>query len=348
MLGVPATPAPRAGRVNDHQAWADWARIAAIVAVVSIHVLGPVSFRGSLVGTPFWWLATVINSASRWSVPLFFMVSGALLLNRPRQNGSGDFYRRRFMRIGVPLLAWSIIYVPVLLYQGIPVTVGSWLTSVANGAPYGHLFFLFALLGCYLLIPLFDRLTTLELGAVAAGAVGWAVAQRALQLVVPHSPANALELWLYFVGFFVAGGWLARRPVSGATARWLVVGAAAVAVTAIGTWWLVVHAPSSQWTYFYSYLSVATVVASFAVFEFVRATEWPRPVWLRRLAATTFGIYLCHPLILVAVQRFVPLTGGPLRSTPAYVIEMALVLIGSLVLTITLMRVRYVRSIVGG
>jgi surface polysaccharide O-acyltransferase-like enzyme len=346
MQGVSPSPALGAGRVDGHQAWADWARIAAIVAVVSIHVLGPVSIGGPLVGTPFWWAVNIINSASRWSVPLFFLVSGALLLNRPRQDGSGGFYRRRFMRIGLPLIAWSFIYVPVLLYKGIPVTIGSWLTSVANGAPYGHLFFLFALLGCYLAIPLLERLSSSELGVVAAGAVGWAVAQRALQLVMPHSPANALELWLYFVGFFVAGGWLARRP-AGAAARWLLVGIAAMAVTAVGTWWLVLHAPPSQWTYFYSYLSVVTVVASIAVFEFVRATEWPRPRWLRGLAATTFGIYLCHPLVLVVVQRFLPLTGGTLRPLPMYVVEMAVVLLGSLALTVVLMRIRYVRAIVG-
>jgi len=108
------------------------------------------------------------------------------------------------------------------------------LTSVASGAPYGHLYFLFALLGCYLVIPILDRLSSPELGVAAACALGWAVAQRALQLVMPHSAANALELWLYFVGFFVAGGWLARRPL-GVAARWLVVGGAAVAVTAVGT-----------------------------------------------------------------------------------------------------------------
>jgi surface polysaccharide O-acyltransferase-like enzyme len=348
---VAAAPAPAAaamaGRVDDRQAWADWARILAIVAVVSIHVLGSVSFRASLVGTPFWWAVNIINSASRWSVPVFFMVSGALLLNRAHRNGSGDFYRRRFTRIGIPLVAWSLIYAPVLVYQGIRVTPGSWLTSMAAGAPYGHLFFLFALLGCYLVIPLLERLPSRELGVFAALAVGWAVAQRALQITVPHSPVNALELWLYFVGFFAAGGWLVRRPPR-RRSLWVVAFGIAVAVTAAGTWWLVRHSAASEWTYFYSYLSVATVVASVAAFEWIRATEWPRPPWLRTLAATTFGIYLCNPLILVVVRQFVPITGGPFKPSIDYVVEMVAVLLGSLGLTLVLMRIPYVRSIVGG
>lgn len=347
MQATPATPASGAGHADDRQSWADWARIAAIVAVVSIHVLGPVSFRASLVGTPFWWAANVINSASRWSVPVFFMVSGALLLNRSRREGAARFYRRRLLRIGVPLLVWSLVYVPVLVYLGIQVTPQSWVISIARGSPYGHLYFLFALLGCYLVKPLLERLSGPELGVFAACAIGWAVGQRALQVVLPHSAANALELWLYYVGFFAAGGWLARRP-AGAAARWLVVGGAAVAVTAAGTWWLVVHAPSSQWNFLYSYLSVATVVASVAVFEFIRATGRPGPRWLRKLAATTFGIYLCHPLILVAVQRLLPLTGGPLKPSAMFVVEMSAVLLGSLGLTLVLMRIPYVRSIVGG
>ena len=50
-----------AGRRDDHQAWADWARIGAIIAVASIHVLGPVSIGGPLSGTPFWWAVNTLK-----------------------------------------------------------------------------------------------------------------------------------------------------------------------------------------------------------------------------------------------------------------------------------------------
>ena len=66
-------------------AWMDAARVVAIVAVVLIHVLAPtVEGRGVAVGSAPWWVADVLNSANRWCVPVFLMISGALALDPAR------------------------------------------------------------------------------------------------------------------------------------------------------------------------------------------------------------------------------------------------------------------------
>ncbi len=84
-------------------AYIDRLRVAACVAVVLIHVT-----LGSLdTLTPFtavWWVGHWICLVSQWAVPVFVMISGALLLNP--NYGAADslsvFYRKRVRRIGLP------------------------------------------------------------------------------------------------------------------------------------------------------------------------------------------------------------------------------------------------------
>ena len=45
-----------------------------------------------------------------WAVPVFVMISGALVLDRSAHAaGPAAFYRRRFARILPPLIAWNLI-----------------------------------------------------------------------------------------------------------------------------------------------------------------------------------------------------------------------------------------------
>src|SRR5690625_5977164 len=65
-------------------AWMNPARAIAIIAVVAIHSLGTVVEQNFAGMGPDWWLANAVDSASRWSVPVFIMISGALALDPNR------------------------------------------------------------------------------------------------------------------------------------------------------------------------------------------------------------------------------------------------------------------------
>ena len=80
-------------------AYIDQLRVLASVAVVVIHVT-----LGSLDTVPafgtLWWIGHWICLVSQWAVPVFVMISGALLLNP--DHGATDspsvFYRKRLRR----------------------------------------------------------------------------------------------------------------------------------------------------------------------------------------------------------------------------------------------------------
>src|SRR5690349_7779594 len=97
---VAVPPAQRLEGSQALRAFPDVAKIAAIFAVVTVHVCSaPNENLGVLTGHT--WFATVaIEVFNRWCVPLFVMVSGMLLL-QPRTAAQSpiSFYRRRAARI---------------------------------------------------------------------------------------------------------------------------------------------------------------------------------------------------------------------------------------------------------
>ncbi len=62
------------------------------------------------------WVYLIISIFCKFSVPLFFMISGALMLNRPPEPLRKLWYKR-ILRIFLVLLFWSFFYYIVQLYQ---------------------------------------------------------------------------------------------------------------------------------------------------------------------------------------------------------------------------------------
>ena len=78
------------GKANDslrgRYLYADILRVSAIVGVVFLHVAAQIIYQFNTVGRGWWWTANVIDSCTRWAVPIFIMLSGMLLLDPSKAN----------------------------------------------------------------------------------------------------------------------------------------------------------------------------------------------------------------------------------------------------------------------
>lgn len=74
----------------------DVLRIFAGVAVVAIHVSDAFVNYTAIFGGLSWWIANIINSFARISVPLFIVISGSLLIHRYDQYGLRGFLKKGF------------------------------------------------------------------------------------------------------------------------------------------------------------------------------------------------------------------------------------------------------------
>ncbi|MCP4452991.1 MAG: acyltransferase family protein, partial [Planctomycetes bacterium] len=210
---------------STHHANIDHLRVAACMAVVLIHVT-----LGSLeTVTPFsamWWIGHWICLVSQWAVPVFVMISGALLLNP--DHGAADspsmFYRKRVRRIGWPLLVWTALYLVIRkTCDHEPVTAGYILNHLLQADPPYHTYFLFVIAGLYLVTPLLRVLVQnmscsqrqglilvifgLASGYALANAWFWKNERFLFSFFVPY------------LGYYLAGYELTRMPEKAFTRR---------------------------------------------------------------------------------------------------------------------------------
>lgn len=135
----------------DREKWIDWMRVAACLMVMVVHSTEPfyLGGEGSRIlteGDAYW--SSFFDSFVRACVPLFVVASSYLQF--PLHYSTGEFLRRRALRVLVPFLCWSIVYA---LVWGEPVDNFRSLLLNFNYAA-GHLWFVYMLVGIYLLMPM--------------------------------------------------------------------------------------------------------------------------------------------------------------------------------------------------
>lgn len=89
--------------------WLDYLRTLACVLVIVSHIVGQFFVSPPFTtGNENFSCSSIYTVLTRVSIPLFFMISGALLL--PLRESTGVFLKKRFSRVLVPFLLWSVLY----------------------------------------------------------------------------------------------------------------------------------------------------------------------------------------------------------------------------------------------
>lgn len=127
--------------------WIDNLRGIACLMVVMIHTTTWYITNAQSVSPLNWDLANVLNSASRVSVPLFFMISGYLFF------GERSAKPRHFLRITLCILFYSSVALAyILLFTSINAELS--LKNLLQKPVFYHLWFFFAIAVIYLVSPL--------------------------------------------------------------------------------------------------------------------------------------------------------------------------------------------------
>lgn len=131
--------------------WIDWMRVAACFMVMVVHSTEPfyLGGEGALIDSSanaHW--AAFFDCIVRCCVPLFVIASSFLLF--PLNCGTGEFVRRRAVRILIPFAIWTVFHA---FYWGEPVENFRNLCLNFNYSA-GHLWFVYMLVGLYLIMPL--------------------------------------------------------------------------------------------------------------------------------------------------------------------------------------------------
>ena len=129
----------------------DIIRIMSMLMVVAIH--SNVLFLLHEYGSKKWYIVMNFTACYLVAVPLYFMISGALLLN-----GNTSNYKYRFFKQAIPFLAWSIIYTVVRgIIKGSGVHISDFFCLLNEPAHY-QFWFMYTLLAIYILLPILQKL----------------------------------------------------------------------------------------------------------------------------------------------------------------------------------------------
>ncbi len=129
----------------------DELRALAIIFVILIHICKHFSHVEATYSV-FWLFSSSLEAFGNMGVPLFFMISGALLLNRSYELKS--FFKKRYSRVLIPFAFWVVMYILIkFFYLGYTIDLYNVYRIIFFD---GFVWFVWTLLGIYLFIPIIN------------------------------------------------------------------------------------------------------------------------------------------------------------------------------------------------
>ncbi|MDO5115441.1 MAG: acyltransferase family protein [Synergistaceae bacterium] len=302
----------------------EFVRVAACLMVIVLHVAAANFYTFG----PHWAVSNTIHSFVRSCVPLFFMISGALLLKKGAADDLSFFIRKRFVRILPSLIFWSSLSCLAYVCLKSEPPVYFFLRFFGTSGFY-HLWYLYALVGLYLLIPIVGKWYVNSSGReIAFFLAVWFAAcscSTASSLVSELSGRNADMLKLYnisefasYIGFFVLGTFLFEernryliekvKPLA-AFLVFVICGLMIAGMTAVYSEYM-----SQPNQLFYKYRCPLVIIAAVSFFIFSMRLKYNNTrinTLIAKISKYSFGIYCVHAFVLykIPVSELCSMTG---------------------------------------
>jgi surface polysaccharide O-acyltransferase-like enzyme len=333
-------------------------RILAVYFVVTAHVAIWLAMEAPAFSFD-WWAGGWLFYLGHATIPIFVMISGALLLDDSRRESAGQFYRRRLYRVGIPLVFWTAVYLAVRVFvDGEPMTVARALRLILAADPYYHLWFLYMIFGLYLITPALrtfvrhaeqgQRLGVIVIGFVLANAYFQA------DVLLWDNQRSVFTLFLPYIPYYLCGYELRRIDPKQVPSRYLVV-AALVSALYLAAFFPAFMAREGGIgvRYLFDFFTPPVMFLSIGIFwaAYLHDTASGPVTGVRRtavewVASTTLGIYVLHPLVLDGLRRALSDKGGDGTFVTAVIVVPLVTFVACDLITSLLMNVPILRRTV--
>ena len=330
-------------------------RILGSIAIVVLHTMSSaeIIFRDSI-SLQEGRVSLMIVYGLMWAVPVFVMVSGALLLDPAREMSLGRIFRSYVLRIFLALTIFVFIFRIFDMIMdgeqfGLSVFADA-LKRLVTGSSWSHMWYLYMLLGLYLLLPAYRM--------VAAGCDGRMFRYLTLVCFLFLSLMPMLELagihvgfhiqlsivytLYFFMGYGIASG---KLPVSRMLASILFMAGTVIIFLFLLAWWRTGNTAFKDMLS--SYASPGVVLQSVGIYAFWgtdREKDEGEHRMLRFADSTTFGVYLIHMIPLRLVLRYMKFDPYE-KGAYSFVLLIFAVTVVSGLLTALLRRIPAVRKV---
>jgi len=316
-------------KLNERVLWADYLRVLGTISVIFLHISANIVSQYGNIPSGFWWTGNIYDSAVRFCVPIFVMLTGALLLNEEVE--ISKFLKRRVIRVVLPLAFWSSIYILKELAFISP--NGSGMSAIkiayqvynliAKGSAY-HLWYVYMIVGIYLFIPIIGKwVRNCSEKEILYFLFIWLFTLFLNQPLIQQFKINVdLTYFSGYLGYLILGYYLSNKTFRNKIrvkygAIFLIV--AGISITAVGTFMASKYKGEMNGA-LYGYLTPNVLLISAGVFILFKVSNFGGLNYIFKfINKYSYGIYLVHVLVLF----YMPALGlDKLLINPAYAIPL--------------------------
>lgn len=282
----------------------DLLRILATIAVIIIHVASQ-KWHTTDITTFTWNVFNVYDSLVRWAVPIFVMISGALFLSR--EYTLKNIYCKKILRLVTAFVFWSILYAIMHNHK-------YGFVAVLSRFFYGnyHLWFIFMIIGLYMLYPILKKISESE-KLTEYFLIVWftlsillpqisnllLLSSNEYVLALAEGMANNitnLNLGLGYTGYFILGFYLSQKDISKKFRTMIYIGGLVGFVSTILLTILASRIANAPTETFYTNLNINILFEATCLFVFAKYNFKTNKV-INYLSTLCFGVYLVHALV---------------------------------------------------
>lgn len=344
------------GSLSRHRIiYLDYMRVAAILAVIILHV-SVQNWHSADAGTSAWGVFNFFDSAVRWCVPVFVMISGTLFTGRDIPLKA--IYSKYVLRLLIAFFAWSAAY--ALVSTASPEKK----LAIFLGGRY-HMWFIMLMIGLYMCMPVINAIASNEkilryylllsfifafcvpLLLHAAEDFGGSIPASISEVLTKDVGNLHLELVLGYIGYFLLGHVLNRAEFTKKQRSMIYAGGiAGFAVTWLLTLAASVRAQSPVDTY-YDFISLNVLLESAAVFTWFRYRSFSNGkinVLMERLSGYVFGVYLVHVMVLEKLDHIFGINSLSFRPVVSILLITLVVTVVSFAVSAVLSHIPFVKD----
>ena len=300
----------------------DYLRICSMLFVVMLHVSAQNWHEADVNGFD-WQIFNIYNCLSRWAVPAFVMISGALFLNK--KVTLIQIYKKYVLRLVIAFGVWSLFY---CLVAGRSISPENILTGEY------HMWFIFMIMGLYALLPISQRIvkskkvTKCFLSIVFVFASLIPFADRVINDFIYKTEAisafyqriHVIHLMVGYMGYFVLGHYLTSVRLDRGKRILIYWGGVTGFLSTIVLQVMAALKTQQHLGSYYDELWVnvwVSAVAGFVWFQHLKIFQKYKPI-VMRLSKLNLGVYMVHVFVLnlLRVWGINTLLFNPILSVP--------------------------------
>lgn len=334
--------------------WIEQLRAISIIAVVSIHTIYSALLLYGNDSLSDIGLATYYGAMNLlwWGVPCFLMITGYLLLDPQKEISYAKIFKQYISRILAVLFTFGVAFAYMELFFEEKTfkfnQVGQAILNVFQGKSWAHLWYIYCLIGIYLLLPIYKILAkhmkNLDLKYYLA------VCLIFLSLA-PLTKMIGIECGFYIhvstiYPFWIFAGLAERKGTIGIRHRGLVLAVSSIFMICLTAIKYVCN--MDIFSHFFGYDSIFVVIQAIALFEIIERSDIKGTIatLLDKLGTASFGIYIVHMFFVNCFYKLMKI--NPFENGGGYTLA-ALVLINlilSYIATVILKKLPGIRKII--